>query len=182
MNPLLYYESAKHLHQELFSEEHDSIYLEDDGWSEEHTSKLNRKRCRLAVSPISSHGSTTNESALDFCEREIKAAQSNQVTEYTAIALDILREIKDDKQKRKYELEARLTIIKGIDPENPSTWTDTMINNSYKLMAAVDRWELDTPMPFEKFKEKIFKNKNLARKHAPRGKMDEEDYNPWATS
>ena len=89
----------------------------------------------LLSKSISSHGSTTNESALEFCEREIKAAQSNQVTEYTAIALDILREIKEDKQKRKYELEARLTIIKGIDPENPSTWTDTMINNSYKLMA-----------------------------------------------
>lgn len=182
MNTLLSYKSAEKLHQELFSEEYDSMYLEDDGWSEEHTSKLNRKRSRLGVSPISSHGSTKDESAMEFCKREIKAAQSNQVTEFTAIALEILKEINDEKQKRKDEIKARLTVIEGIDPEDPRTWTDTMINNCYRRMEAVDSWELDTTMPFAEFRQKIFNNKNFARKHAPRGKMDEEDYNPWATT
>ena len=60
--------------------------------------------------------------------------------------------------------------------------SDTMINNCYRLMKAVDSWELDTPMPFAEFIEKIFNDKNFARKHAPRGKMDEEDYNPWAST
>jgi len=178
MAELLKYKSAKYLHEELFSEEYDAIYLEEDGWSQEHTAKLNRRRARLGVSPISSHGSTDDNSSMEFCEREIKAAQANHETEYTAIVLDILKEIKEEKQKLQEELEARLTVVKGIDPEDPRTWSETMINNSYALMAAADRWELDTPMPFEEFKEKLFNDKSFARSHAPRGKMDQDDYNP----
>ena len=179
---LLKYKSAKYLHEELFSEECNRIYLEKDGWSQEHTARLNRKRARLGVSPISSHGSSKDNSAMEFCEREIKAAQSNQETKYTAIALDILKEIKEERQKLQEEIEARLTVVKDIDPEDPRTWSETMINNSYALMAAADRWELDTPMPFEEFKEKLFDDKSFARSHAPRGKMDKDEYNPWATS
>lgn len=172
--------SIEDLHKELFSEEYKSIYLEKDGWSQEHTEKLNRRRARLGVSPISSHGSTKDNSSMEFCEREIKAAQANHETEYTAIVLDILEEIKEEKQKRQDEIEARLTVVQHIDPEDPRTWTDTMINNSYALMAAADRWELDTPMPFDDFKEKLFSDKDFALSHAPRGKMDKDDYNPWS--
>ena len=170
--------SIEDLHKELFSEEYDYIFSYNNPWSQEHTAKLNRRRARLGVSPISSDGSTDDNSSMEFCEREIKAAQANQETKYTAIALDILKEIKEEKQKLQEELEARLTVVKGIDPEDPRTWSETMINNSYALMATADRWELDTPMPFEEFKEKLFNDKSFARSHAPRGKMDQDDYNP----
>ena len=176
------YVSADKLHTDLFSEEYDGMFLEKDGWSQEHTAKLNRRRARFGVSPISSHGSTKDNSSMEFCEREIKAAKANQETKYTAIVLDILKEIKEEKQKLQEEIKAQLTVVKGIDPEDPRTWTETMINNSYERMAAADRWELDTPMPFEEFKEDLFSDKDFARSHAPRGKMGQDDYNPWATS
>lgn len=35
------YKSAYLLHIELFSEEYDGMFLEKDGWSQEHTAKLN---------------------------------------------------------------------------------------------------------------------------------------------
>lgn len=118
---------------------------------------------------------------MEFCKREIKAAQSNEETEYTKIALEILKEIQEEKQRSQEEMAARLAVVKGIDLEDPRTWSETMINNSYARMAAADRWELDSTstMPFEEFKEKLFKYKNFARSHAPRGKMDQADYNPW---
>lgn len=182
MKEILKYKGAHHLYKELFDEELNYIFVsDDDPWSEEHTAKLNRKRELLGVSPISSGGSTRDNSALEFCKREIKAAQSNEETEYTKIALEILKEIQEEKQRSQEEMVARLAVVKGIDPEDPRTWSETMINNSYARMAAADRWELDSTstMPFEEFKEKLFKNKNFARSRAPRGKMDQENYNPW---
>ena len=174
--------SIEDLHQKLFSEEYCYIFVSDnDPWSEEHTAKLNRRRAQLGVSPISSGGSTSDNLSMEFCEREIKAAQSNEDTEYTKIMLKILKEIQEEKLKLDEEIKARSAVVKGIDPENPRTWTETMINNSYDRMAAADRWELDTPMPFEDFKEKLFSDKDFARSHAPRGKMNQDDYNPWAT-
>lgn len=71
--------------------------------------------------------------------------------------------------------------MKGIDPEDPHTWSETMINNSFAQMEAADKWELDRTMRFEEFKELLFNDKDFARTHAPRGKMDQYDYNPWRT-
>ncbi len=189
---LLKYKNAKELHLALFSEEYDYMFdsyadSQDrnsgkNPMNQEYQAKVNRKRELLGVSLISSGGSPTDNSAMEFCKREIKAAQSNEKTEYSKIVHDILKEIKEEEQKLKDEIEARLTMVKGIDREDPRTWTETMIKNSYDLMAAADRWEMDTPMPFEKFKEMLFKDKGFARLHAPRGKMDKDDYNPLTTS
>ena len=56
-----------------------------------------------------------------------------------------------------------------------------MINNSYALMEASDRWELDRTMPFDEFKAKLFSDPDFAAENAPRAGMEREDYNPWKT-
>jgi len=186
---LLKYKNAKKLHLALFSEEYD--YMGDsyadscdrnsgkNPMNQEYQAKVNRKRELLEVSPLSSGGLSADESAMEFCIKEIQAARLNKETDYTKIALQCLKEIQEDNHTLHEEIEARLTLVKGIDPEDPRTWTKTMINNSYAIMEAGDRWEMESTMPFEEFTERLFSDKNFARKNAPRGKSDQDDYNPW---
>ena len=81
---LLKYKNAKKLHLALFSEEYDSM---DDSYADscdrnsgknpmnqEYQAKVNRKRELLEVSPLSSGGLSADESAMEFCIKEIQAS------------------------------------------------------------------------------------------------------------
>ena len=189
------YISADQLHKDLFYEESDSFY---DSYADaqdrkrgknpmnlEYQEKVNAKRKALEVSALDSSGLKVDDSSWHRCVEEIDALKKGEKTKYTDLINDFLQENK--KEKGEFQNSIEDTINKTIELRNtldvrdPSTWTKTMINNSYALMEASDRWELDRTMPFDEFKEKLFSDSDFAAAHAPRAGMEREDYNPWKT-
>jgi len=69
--------------------------------------------------------------------------------------------------------------LNNLDLDDPKTWPEYIMFNCYKLYMATELWELDDPMPFDKFKESMFKYENFRQLHSPIEGMDKEDYNPW---
>ena len=85
--------------------------------------------------------------------------------------------IRREKEELNKQIDLKMYPLKGIDPENPITWTEIMINNCYNKMVAADRWEMETSMDYEDFVKEINRDKHFARSNCPRYGMDKEDYN-----
>lgn len=189
------YFSADKLYTDLFSEESDSFY---DSYSDaqdrirginpmnsEYQEKVNAKRKALEVSPLDSSGLKVDDSAFHRCVEEIDALKKGEKTKYTDLINEFLQEIKKEKGETQNSIEDTMNktieLRNTIDVRDPSTWTETMINNSYALVEAGDRWEMSSTMPFDEFKEKLFSDPDFAAANAPRAGMEREDYNPWKT-
>jgi len=189
------YISADQLYTDLFSEESDSFYdsnadAEDRAAGKnpmnlDYKEKVNAKRKALEVSPLDSSGLKVDDSAFHRCVEEIEALKKGEKTKYTDLINGFLQEIKKEKGEIQNSIEGTINktieLRNTIDVRDPSTWTETMINNSYALMEASDRWELDRTMPFDEFKAKLFSDPDFAAENAPRAGMEREDYNPWKT-
>ena len=147
--------------------------------SKEYQLKVAKKRKRLGVTQLSSSGEKKDDSSLQICIKENEARKNNTSTDKTAIINEELSKIKKEKEQLDREINFKMYPIKEIDPEDPSTWTETMINNCYNSIVAADQWEMEKSMSFEDFTKKIHSNKSFARSNCPRGGMDKEDYNPW---
>ena len=177
----------KQLHIELFSEEYDFMYdsIADSNdrarginpMSKKYQLKVAKKRKRLGVSLLSSSGIKKDDSSLQLCIKESEARKNNTSTNKTIIINAELSKIRKEKSER--EINFKMYPLKGIDPEDPSTWTETMINNCYNKMVAADQWEMEKSMSYEDFVKEIHSNKSFARSNCPRGGMDKENYNPW---
>lgn len=187
------YISADQLHKDLFYEESDSFY---DSYADaqdrtrgknpmnlEYQEKVNAKRKALEVSALDSSGLKVDDSSWHRCVEEIDALKKGEKTKYTDIINNILIEIKREKGEIQNSIEGTINktieLRNTIDVRDPSTWTETMINNSYALMEASDRWELDRTMPFEEFKAQLFSNPDFAASNAPIAGMEREDYSPF---
>lgn len=189
------YISADKLFTDLFSEESDSFYdsYEDaqdrrrgkNPMSLEYQEKVNTKRKTLEVSLLDASGMPIDNSSMQRCIEEIEALMKGTKTKYTDLINNILTEIKREKGELEESIKdtSKKTseLRNTINVRDPSTWTETMINNSYALMEASDRWEMERTMPFEEFKAKLFSDPDFAASNAPRAGMESEDYNPWAT-
>lgn len=186
----LNFTSPERLHEKLFEEEYIHMYDSSadakdraegiNPTNKEYQEKIRKKRGLLGVSQLSASGSAIDDSSMKLCERLVAAAKQGKEIEQTPIAIQILQEIDEYKEKLMEEQEARAKPIENIDPEDPNTWTEAMINNSYNLMVAADHYDMDPSISFEEFKRKIFSDKYFARNNAPRGFMGDEDYNPYA--
>lgn len=187
------YTTADKLHADLFSEESDSFY---DSYSDaqdrkrgkkpmslEHQKKVNAKRKALEVSALDSSGLKVDESSWHRCVEEIEALKKGVKTKYTDVINDILIEIKRQKDEIQNAIEGTINrtieLRSALDVRDPSTWTETMINNSYALMEVSDRWEDEPTMHFDEFKEKLFSDPDFAAANAPRAGMEREDYSPF---
>tara|TARA_Y100000385_G_scaffold127843_1_gene133062 strand:+ start:373 stop:927 length:555 start_codon:yes stop_codon:yes gene_type:complete len=179
----------KQLHIELFSEEYDKIYdsISDakerakgiNPMSKEYQLKVAKKRKKLGVSQLSSSGDSVDDSSWELCKEEFEERKNNTSTFNTAIINEELSKIKKEKEQLHREINFKMYPLKEIDPEDPTTWTETMINNCYSKMVANDSWESEESMSFEDFTKKIHSNKSFARSNSPRGGMDKNEYNPW---
>ena len=175
------------LHSELFAEEYDFMYdsIADskdrakgiNPMSKEYQLKVAKKRKRLGVSLLSSSGRKKDDSSLQLCIKESEARKNNTSTDKTIIINAELSKIRKEKSDR--EINFKMYPLKGIDPDDPSTWTETMINNCYSKMVASDQWEMEESMSCEDFVKELHSNKSFARSNCPRGGMDKENYNPW---
>ena len=172
----------KELHRQLFSEEYDYF---GDSYSDardraagkspmnkDYQEKVRKKRALLGVDQLSESGMPMSELSLEFCKKEVEAAEQDKQTDKTAFVLQILQEIEDDRKElmEKHYAQANKTVElrKTIDVRDPSTWTDTMIENSYALMERADMWELNSTMPFEEFKAQLFSDPDFAEANAPK--------------
>jgi hypothetical protein len=181
--------NPKQLHIELFSEEYDKMsdsILDAkerakgiNPMSKEYQLKVAKKRKRLGVSLLSNSGDSVDDSSWELCNKESEARKNNTSTDKTAIINEELSKIKIDKEQLRREINFKMYPLKEIDPEDPTTWTETMINNCYSKMVAADSWESEESMSFEDFTKKIHSNKSFARSNSPRGGMDKKEYNPW---
>ena len=178
---------AKQLHIELFSEEYDKMsdsILDAkerakgiNPMSKDYQLKVAKKREHLGVSRLSSSGNSIDDSSWELCVREFEARKNNNFTSKTKIISDVLINIRREKEELNKQIDLKMYPLKGIDPENPSTWTEIMINNCYNKMVAADRWEMETSMDYEDFVKQINRDKHFARSNCPRYGMDKEDYN-----
>jgi hypothetical protein len=181
--------NINNLHKELFAEEYDFMYdsIADSNdrakginpMSKEYQLKVAKKRKNLGVSPLSSSGDSVDDSSWELCKEECEARKNNTSTEKTAIINEVLSKIKKEKEQVVREINFKMYPLKEINAEDPSTWTETMINNCYSKMVAADQWEMEESMSFEDFVKELQSNKSFARSNCPREGMDKEDYNSW---
>lgn len=187
------YISADQLHTDLFYEESDSFYdsyadAQDrkkgkNPMSLEYQEKVNAKRKSLEVSALDSSGLKVDDSSWHRCVEEIDALKKGEKTKYTDLINEFLQEINKEKGENQNSIKDTMNktfeLRNTIDVRDPSTWTETMINNCYALMEAGDRWEMSRTMPFDEFKEKLFSDPDFAAANAPRAGMEREDYSPF---
>lgn len=184
-------DNAKKLHLFLFQEEFDHMY---DSYADakdranrispinkEYREKVKDKRKKLGVSPLSSDGNSTDNTSMQLCIVECTASSKNRITSKTFLIKEILAEIQTKKDEINKLITSKQKVIEDIDPVDPGTWSEIMIQNSYALLEAADKWELIKTMPFEEFVDLLFNDQEFSRQHRPRPGMEKEDYNPWKT-
>jgi hypothetical protein len=186
------YEKATELHILIFPEEYDymkdsysEMLLREKGenpTSLEYQEKIKTKRKLLGVPQLTENGMSLDNTTYVICLNEIIVNENGTTTDWTEKLNQLSLVTNLEKINFQIETNKKSLFIEDIDPENPETWTDLMIENAYKKMVAVDKWELEKSIPFEEFKMMIFEDKGFARLNAPRKGMDTVDYNPWITS
>ena len=71
----------------------------------------------------------------------------------------------------------QLSYPKGIDIDDPSTWSETMIKNCHAMLTAADHWELNDSTPsFEEFKRLLIEDPGFRRLNTPRLGMELEEW------
>lgn len=168
---------TKKLHDVLFSEEYDYMYdsyadARDRGegispMSQEYQKEVNNKRAELL--------SHKQSSPLDFCKMEIDALLEEKKTAFTDSMLKWLGTMLAKTDEIKELIHEQSLYAPGINPNDPSTWTDTMIKNLYKLEEACAMWELeDVKYTYEEFQQLLFQDTEFRKFRIPKKGMEKE--------
>jgi len=137
--------------------------------NKEYQEEVNKKRNQLL--------NNDSISPFDFCLSETQALLAGEKTSYTDSMLYWLKTIfkKEDEVKRL--IDAQSLYAPGIDPENPNTWSETMIKNLYKLEEAAALWELDDlKFSLEEFKHRLLSDLEFRKFRKPKKGMEREGY------
>ena len=115
--------------------------------------------------------------SMDFCEIEAEAILSNTKTSKTDLLIKYLELHYETEDKTTALINRQLSYPKGIDIDDPSTWSETMIKNCHALLTAADQWELDNSTPsFEEFKRLLIEDPVFRRSNRPRLGMELEEW------
>lgn len=168
---------VKKLHDMLFSEEYDFMYDSyadardrDEGinpMSKEYQEEVNEKRAELL--------DEKQISPLEFCSLEVEALMEEKKTASTDSMLKWIG-IKIAKTDEIKELIYEQSLYaSGIDPNDPSTWTDIMFKNLYKLEEAAALWDLeDVEYTFDEFKQLLLQVPEFRKFRIPKKGMEKE--------
>lgn len=177
----------KKLHDKLFPEEYDFMYdsIADandrargkNPMSKDYQKEVNEKRASLGVSQLSENGMAVDDSSLDFCKIEINALLEEKKTAFTDSMLKWLGTMIAKTDEIKELIYEQSLYASGIDPNDPSTWTDIMFKNLYKLEEAAALWDLeDVKFTFEEFKQLLLQDPEFRKFRIPKKGMESEDY------
>lgn len=168
---------VKKLHDMLFPEEYDFMYDSyadardrDEGinpMSKEYQEEVNEKRAELL--------DEKQISPLEFCSLEVEALMEEKKTASTDSMLKWIG-IKIAKTDEIKELIYEQSLYApGIDTNDPSTWTDTMFKNLYKLEEAAALWDLeDVEYTFDEFKQLLLQVPEFRKFRIPKKGMEKE--------
>lgn len=168
---------VKKLHDMLFSEEYDFMYDSyadardrDEGinpMSKEYQEEVKEKRAELL--------DEKQISPLEFCSLEVEALMEEKKTASTDSMLKWIG-IKIAKTDEIKELIYEQSLYaSGIDPNDPSTWTDIMFKNLYKLEEAAALWDLeDVEYTFDEFKQLLLQVPEFRKFRIPKKGMEKE--------
>ena len=176
---------TKKLHDVLFSEEYDYMYdsyadTRDRGedinpMSKEYQEEVKKKRAELLAQK--------QTSSLDFCKMEIDALLDEKKTAFTDSMLKWLGIMLAKTDEIKDLIYEQSLYAPGIDPNDPSTWTETMFKNLYKLEEAAALWELENVgFTFDEFKQLLLQDPEFRKFRIPKKGMEKEDYSAWGRS
>ena len=168
-----------HVDKDQLASELDSLLFSDKEnedfygpMSDEHKRKVHKKHKELL--------NDDTMDSMDFCEIEAEAILSNTKTSKTDLLIKYLELHYESDDKITALIKRQLSYPKGIDIDDPSTWSEIMIKNCHARLSAADSWELDDSTPsFEEFKRLLIEDPGFRRSNTPRLGMELEDYNPW---
>ena len=180
-----YFTNLERLRATVFYEEYDSI---DDSVADsndqkfgknpmslEQQQKVNAKRIAFGVSPLNKSGLPIDNSAMELCLIAAADFKAGKRTDLILQMKQFIREIVAEEKGPNSYVRPSSAKIPTVKHYEPTTWTETMIVNTYKLYNGVNTLARLESLNFTEYREKLFTDAQFAKERCPTGDMDQED-------